>query len=252
MGGGHLPDALASPRVITLGGPDAPLAIDRAEMLRYLGHTGQDIDEELAARIERVTHEAACGARARCVIAAFPVDARSLDPAGEPCIRLTGTVAEFTGRDVYRHLKDARWCAAMACTLGMDNERELRRRGATSTLEAALFDAASSALVEAAVEHVDRMVRAEAAAAGLSCNWRFSCGYGDCPLQAQGPLLATLDTARRIGLTVTPSDLMIPSKSVSALMGIFEGPARSTDAPARCSICRMRSGCTLRARGLTC
>lgn len=252
MGGGHLPDALASPRVITLGGPDAPLAIDRAEMLRYLGHTGQDIDEELAARIERVTHEAACGARARCVIAVFPVDARSLDRAGEPCIRLTGTVAEFTGRDVYRHLKDARWCAAMACTLGMDNERELRRRGATSALEAALFDAASSALVEAAVEHVDRMVRAEAAAAGLSCNWRFSCGYGDCPLQAQGPLLATLDAVRRIGLTVTPSDLMIPSKSVSALMGIFEGHARSTDAPARCSICRMRSGCTLRARGLTC
>lgn len=40
----ELPGALAGPRVVTLGGTEDPLAIDRNEMLRYLGHTGQNIE----------------------------------------------------------------------------------------------------------------------------------------------------------------------------------------------------------------
>lgn len=248
----ELPGALAGPRVVTLGGAEDPLAIDRNEMLRYLGHTGQNIEDDLACRIERVARDVEAHGRARGVFATFPVDASTLDDEGRACIRLTGTVVTLRGRDIYRHLKDARWCTVLACTLGMDNERRLRALGAQSPLDAAIYDAASSALIESAVGHLDSMVQDAASAAGLSCNWRFSCGYGDCPLEAQGRLLASLDATRRIGLTVTPTNLMVPSKSVSAMIGVFEGPPRAADAPARCAICRMRASCSMRKRGTTC
>lgn len=249
---GNLPAGLTGPRIEELGGPSAPLTIDRAEMLRYLGYTGQEMDDGLAAKIEQVARDAEAQARARCVLATFPVDATSLDDSQRPCIRLEKTVVTLTGRDIYRHLKDARWCTVFACTLGMENERRLRVLGSQHPLEATLFDAASSALIEAAVERIDSTVRREAAAAGLSCNWRFSCGYGDCPLESQRPLLSALDAGRRIGLTVTPTNLMVPSKSVTALVGIFDGPVGAADAPNRCAVCRMRSSCSLRSRGTTC
>ena len=70
----ELPGALAGPRVVTLGGTEDPLAIDRNEMLRYLGHTGQNIEDDLACRIERVARDVEAHGRARGVFATFPVD----------------------------------------------------------------------------------------------------------------------------------------------------------------------------------
>ena len=48
-----------------------------------------------------------------------------------------------------------------------------------------MLDAACSAYVEAAVEQMDQQVKTDAAAHGLAGNWRFSPGYGDCPLSAR-------------------------------------------------------------------
>ena len=49
---------------------------------------------------------------------------------------------------------------------------------------------------------------------------RFSPGYGDLPLDVQRPLFAALDVPRKIGVSLTDSLLMAPSKSVSAIIGI--------------------------------
>ncbi len=120
--------------------------VDRAEMLRYLGYGGQQIEPELSHvlslwsstlswtlspwRAPRICRR--CHGRGR---------------AGEPSIRLVGTNVELRGRDIYRHLKDARFAALMACTLGMDAERRLRTTGAQQPLEGAVLDAACSAYV---------------------------------------------------------------------------------------------------------
>ena len=49
---------------------------------------------------------------------------------------------------------------------------------------------------------------------------RFSCGYGDLPLSLQREIFPALDVTRYIGVTLTDGDLMIPSKSVTAIVGI--------------------------------
>lgn len=246
-----LPAALLEPHPFSLP-KEERLACDRSEVLRYLGHSGQAIDADLMARIEAVIDEVERTARPRGIWMMATVDAQALMDGGEPRIRLTGTSIELEGRDIYRHLKDARWCAVLACTLGLEHERQLRARSIGNPLEATVFDAASSAAIEAAVERMEHHIRKLAKFSGLSCNWRFSCGYGDCPLAAQGGILAALDTGRRLGLTLTPSGLMLPSKSVTAMIGVFEGAPRSADAPARCDLCRQKAACSFRARGFTC
>ena len=49
---------------------------------------------------------------------------------------------------------------------------------------------------------------------------RVSPGYGDIPLSLQTDLCRLLDTPRRIGVTLSDSLLMAPTKSVTAIAGI--------------------------------
>ena len=238
--------------------PEGALHVPRAEMLRYLGHTGQEIEDGLAARIDAAAENAERMSAPRGVRATFAVDASGTDAAGNPCIRLTGTTVELTGRDIYRHLKDAEAAVVLAVTLGMESERRLRLLGTLQPLDAALFDAACSALVEEAAEALDRAAKQDAARFGLAGNWRFSCGYGDLPLEAQGSLLDALDARRALGITLTPSNLMIPAKSVTAVFVLFRadalggGPVPAADAVRSCRGCARAGGCAFRARGTRC
>lgn len=48
----------------------------------------------------------------------------------------------------------------------------------------------------------------------------FSPGYGDWDLSAQRQVLDILDAPRRIGLTLTAGGMLVPEKSITALVGI--------------------------------
>lgn len=246
-----IPPALSRPAIYRPTAGQRP-HLDQDEMLRYLGYGGQTIAPDLAARIEHVVADLERTTLPAGVRQVFAIDATGVDAQGNPCIRLKGTAVELTGRDIYRHLKDARFCALLACTLGMACERKLRILSSQHPLESAVFDAACSAYVEAAVGEMDEEVRRDAKATGLSANWRFSCGYGDCPLDAQPRILAALNATRLIGLTCTPTNLLLPSKSVTAMIGLFDGPVHDANSRPTCSICRMRPTCRFRAAGTTC
>lgn len=246
-----IPPVLASP-VLYRGSEGKRPRLDRNEMLRYLGYGGQHLDDELARRIELVAEELELSVEPRGVRQVYAVDATGTDASGAPCIRLAGTAIELGGRDIYRHLKDARLCAVLACTLGMECERHLRTLGSQRPLESAVYDAACSAYVEAAVEQMDARTRADAHDVGLSTNWRFSPGYGDCPLEAQPRILGALNATRLLGLTTTATNLLMPTKSVTAVIGLFEGDVHDANTRPTCGICRMRLHCRFRAAGQTC
>ena len=87
------------------------------------------------------------------------------------------------------------------------------------TLGAAV-GACASALVD---EEIDRLLAArsgELAKEGIRLSPRFSPGYGDAPLSCQEPLLRWLE-ARRIGVCLTAGGLMLPEKSVTALVALL-------------------------------
>ena len=67
---------------------------------------------------------------------------------------------------------------------------------------------------------------------------RFSPGYGDLPLETQKTLLSVLDAGRKAGVSLTESFLMLPQKSVSAIVGLGKTgcEARQGD----CSLCEKR------------
>ncbi|MBR1820913.1 MAG: Vitamin B12 dependent methionine synthase activation subunit, partial [Clostridia bacterium] len=100
----------------------------------------------------------------------------------------------------------------------------------------------AAAMIEAWSDQVNGELRAEALVRGKRLRPRFSPGYGDFSLDCQPGLFRLLGVQKRIGVTLTDSLLMIPTKSVTAVIGISDGAG---EAPAGCAACD-RADCDFR------
>lgn len=136
----------------------------------------------------------------------------------------------------------------LAATLGTRFDRQLASLQICSPARALLFDALGSALIDQLLDEQTETLRAQLAQSGridhpIFLTDRFSCGYGDLPLSLQDPLCALADAQRQCGIHIHASQMMSPSKSVSALIGIApaEQPARIRG----CAFCRLQN-CSIR------
>ncbi|MGN0071244.1 MAG: vitamin B12 dependent-methionine synthase activation domain-containing protein [Atopobiaceae bacterium] len=223
-------------------------SVDKAEVLRYMGYAGQAYDPSLDEKIDAAIEQALAISDPKGVLVPFEVD--HIDEGESPCVHLKDTALALPGHDIQEHLAGAKAAVIFAVTLGMANERELRRLSLTDHLTQILFDAASVALVERTADAAEADAVKWAADQGLFCTWRYSPGYGDLPLSVQPTLLSALNAQRLLGIMLSPSLLMTPTKSVTAIVGCFDTPKRSTHMS--CAKCVCHDFCTFRAQGRTC
>ena len=176
------------------------------EVARYLRMGGKAPDGALAARIGELIDEAVRVLRTARIWRRLPM-AQIPSP----------------GTTLLRHL-DGCAEAYLACgTIGPGIDALQRRVSVTSGADALIVQAVGAALIERYMDDVENEIRAELAS-GETLVTRYSPGYGDFPLEAQREILAILDTPRKIGVSLTDSLLMVPSKSVSAVIGVTKTP----------------------------
>ncbi len=108
--------------------------------------------------------------------------------------------------------------------------------------KALVADSLASAAVEQVCEAAEEEIRA--AIGNYGYTWRFSPGYGDFPLDIQGEFLNALDAPKRIGVNVTDSLILIPRKSVTAVMGVSENEIPKSRRG--CGNCKMKETCPYR------
>lgn len=119
--------------------------------------------------------------------------------------------------------------ATFISTIGPAVERLARRwLAAGRVMQGSIADALASEAAEAAAQRCHDLIREWARRNSLEVTARYSPGYCGMRVTQQVPLFATLPAAR-VGVRLTPSCLMRPIKSVSALVGIgppeLVGPA---------------------------
>ena len=220
------------------------------EVFRYLGMGAGTPDNALQEKVEQAAERALALARPRAALRVFRL--QNTQP-----ISLEGSRLKLTGSDIQQFLIGSREVAVLVVTLGIAIDRELQRLSATSALDELVFDAVATALVERATDAVSARVVAYAASQDMHATGRFSPGYGDLPLDCQADLLASVDAMRLLGVTLTTSNLMVPTKSVSAVLGIGQNVSAGTDdgvanSEGACRICKLRDFCALRKTGRTC
>lgn len=135
-------------------------------------------------------------------------------------VKIKGSTVDFgftkvKSSNLAMHLTDCEEAYIIATTLGVGVDRLFEKYNRILQTKAAVCDATASALIESFCDYVNEYVVGNREAV-----MRFSPGYGDFDIKHQREILDFLDANKKIGISLTDSYMMIPSKSVTAIIGI--------------------------------
>ena len=204
------------------------------ETLRYLGYGSQDADALIAAYeagpaevagpdeadertleyLVECAGQLAGRCRPRCISRRIGI------------VSVSGSRIELEGGFVWeseslaRALSGSREIMVLGATLGVGADMLIQRDSRRGISRGAFAAAAASALIEEYCDWACGKLAEELAADGHTLGERFSPGYGDFALEHQKDIFAILNCSKEIGLTLTDEFIMVPSKSVTAVMAI--------------------------------
>ncbi len=208
---------------------EKPLQIDEKQWLGRLGVKGQ-ADQHLRAAMDTCEKQLLQAIRPQGVYRILGLGALNLE-----------------GTAIQKHLAGCGEMTIMAATLGADVDRLLRVAQIRDMADAFILDCGASVLIEQVCDELEEQIQQQA---GGFLTGRYSPGYGDLPIETQSQLLAALDAGRKIGLNVNNNHIMIPRKSVTAILGMADHPV--TGYLATCGECALRDTCVLRKEGKSC
>lgn len=161
-------------------------------------------------------------------------------------VLLDGT--EFVSKDLKKLFSNSSHAFILAATLGAETDTFLRRKMIENMADAALLDACANAETERVCDTLEQQLSAEISG-GEYLTKRFSPGYGDVDLEYSSVLVNILNAQKAIGLACTASKMLVPSKSVTAFIGIS---AIKEDRRRRCDECAANTDCVWKKRGERC
>lgn len=217
------------------------LPISKAEAARYMGVKGEP-DSAVAELLDRAEKQVRETLRPKYVY--LETDMTVTDGG----VLLSAMSEPMTGEDIKRHMKGCNKAVLLAATLSQEADKLIRQAAVTDMAYSLALDCICSAAIEQVCDRAEEEIFAREAATYRT--WRFSPGYGDLPITLQRGFLLALNAQRRIGLTVTDSSLLIPSKSVTAVIGISDSPVER--GRRSCAICTMKDSCAYRLSGSIC
>lgn len=220
------------------------IKINKAEVLRYLGYKNQEYSQELDKIIDEMRKEI-------MEISNFKYTYKIVDLNRdmEGKVYIDDGILPLLGDNIQNHLINADSCVVMAATLGFEVEKRLNYYSKVDLTKNFILDSCGTQMIEEVCDGIEVEVK-EKLGDGFYYTFRYSPGYGDYPISVQNDLVRYLDGYRKIGLTVTDSHLLLPRKSVTAIMGIQRTPFNSEFD--RCAACLARSYCKFRKEGTRC
>lgn len=202
--------------------------------LRYL-HTTEDVlSASENAKVDEAISDVLLHAEPRAIHRIFRLESKDKVLSVDASINLNYP-------DLQSHLQGCEECLFIAGTLGVAMDTRLKYVSHIDMAKYIMMDAAAGALIEETLDLLEASLPIE------RTTFRYSPGYGDVPLSLQKELLAVLDTQRKIGLSVTPQFLMVPTKSISGFVGIGATRRERT-----CDGCKLFDTCEFRRNDTRC
>ena len=191
------------------------------ELLRYLGcKNGTVPDENTKVLIDQCKQELEQAASPRVTWREYPLSIQ------DHVIDMT--CFQTRSKSLERNLKDCEQILLFAATLGSQVDVLLHRYNMIQMSKAVVMQAASVAMLETFCDEENQKLKEAYQEKGWYLRPRFSPGYGDFPLECQRQIAPALELSKRIGVTLTDSLLMAPSKSVTAVIGVSRLPRNCT------------------------
>lgn len=219
-------------------------SIDRQEVIRYLGY-GQKMPDELTLEtIDACSKTLLQNIQSRYLLRYFDI------AECENGLSLLHTDFMLTGNDIVRHLEGCTKVALFCATLSMQADKLIRQAQIEDLTKGIIMDCCASTAIEQVCDQVDCIIAQEVETEGLFLTTRYSPGYGDLPISLQKEFLQLLDAPRKIGLCASQSHILIPRKSVTAIVGL--SPHKLQQKQHACESCHLKENCLFRKRGDFC
>lgn len=189
--------------------------LNKREVLRYLGAAHSD--EALDGMIDRAERELLSAVRPKYTAKRFDISVSSTG--------VSFGATKLESRDLASHLSGCAEAFLFACTLGPGVDTLIRRCEVAEIPMVPILQACAAEYTEVYADRAQQELEAYAAAHSLYLRPRYSPGYGDFPLEYQQFLFDALDISKKIGVALTDSFLMVPFKSVTAVIGLSKDPS---------------------------
>lgn len=212
------------------------------EVMRYLGYHGTAPDERISGLVKDIHAVFAAGVSPKSVYGIWDCKVDSL----------TVTFDGFTikSENLARRLAGCGRAALLAATLGAEADTLIRRFSVQDMEKAVIAQAVCTVMIDSYCDKVEDEIAKKRELAGLCGTKRFSPGYGDFDIACQKDIVKLLYCDRSIGLTLTSGFMLVPSKSVTAVIGYFEEKKHSSESGSggRCADkqCGVYSSCEFR------
>ena len=175
--------------------------LNRSEALRYMGAKALNPDKMTSDIMDEVENELLKVCRPAYTFTEIPKDSSALG-----------------GNDIKKVVAESEKVLLIAATLGIYVEKLLRKTQITDMAKAVVVDSMASVAIEQFMDKIEDELKERYK--GLYFTNRFSPGYGDYPLEKQREVVKILNTEKKLGLSLTDSLLLNPTKSVTAVIGL--------------------------------
>ncbi|NLZ45695.1 MAG: methionine synthase [Clostridiales bacterium] len=215
------------------------------EAIRYLGYGNHTPDNNILKLLKDSEKELLKVIKPKYVYKIF--DILEID-MNNNIVTLLGCSMKLVGKDIVNHLTGCQRVVVMACTASNEVDKLLRITQVKDMTKAVVMDSLASASVEQICDNAQEEILSEIE--DYYSTWRFSCGYGDFPIESQNMFIDVLDAPKRIGLNATTSHLLVPTKSVTAVFGLSKNKLEKKRLG--CESCNMKEKCNFRKKGERC
>ena len=216
-----------------------------SDALRYIGMPKAKADESMIQKVRDTFDLLETMATPRFIYRKLTLSRGELS---ETDVFFENTSLVVKSRDLANLFRNCESCYLLAATLGQAVDKQIHLKQRIDMLEAVVLDACSSVLIDQVCDEIEVGLM-EKLAAGEYLTMRFSPGYGDVPLVVSEEILKLLEAPKRIGLAATKSHMLLPSKSVTAMIGISN---QKENRMKSCGGCNLVKQCLYRKRGERC
>ena len=127
---------------------------------------------------------------------------------------------KIVGNSIVKHLAKCEKVACIAVTVGEKIENEVTKKFKQGNYVASmLLDAAATSAVEQAADSLEKAIEEKISRESYKMKSRYSPGYGDWSLYEQKNFFP-LTGATEIGMKLSTAMMLIPRKSITAIIGL--------------------------------
>lgn len=191
------------------------MKIREKEAIRYLGYGKTKVDEQTLQLIRESFERLEVISRPDCVWRALELKA-----FGNGELQMGNMQVQSSHLE--KNLKGCSQVILFGTTLGTAVDRQIHTYEIVDIARAVVMQACAAVFLEEYCDEMQGRIAEKMAKEQLYLRPRFSPGYGDFSILHQRQILQILDAAKKIGLTMTESYMLTPTKSVTAVIGVSE------------------------------